>query len=223
MRVLVVEDHPRMADVLRRGLVEQGFAVDVSATGTDAVWRATECEYDAIVLDVMLPDFDGFEVLRRLRDAERWSPVLMLTARDGVRDRVTGLDLGADDYLTKPFSFPELLARLRALRRREVQDRPAVLTVGDLSLDPATRSVVRGDTPILLTAKEFSLLELFMRRAGQVLSKAYLIEHAWDAAFDVDSNVVEVYIGYLRGKIDRPFGHRSLETVRGAGYVLRQP
>jgi two-component system OmpR family response regulator len=221
VRVLVVEDELRMAELLRRGLAEEGFAVDLAASGEDGLWYARENDYDAILLDVILPGIDGFAVLERLRTAGRWAPVLLLTARDGVGDRVKGLDLGADDYLTKPFAFPELLARLRALLRRGTRERPAVLAVGDLTLDPAEHAVRRGTTSIALTPKEFALLECFMRQPEQVLSKRDLIEHTWDFAFDADSNVVEVYVGYLRQKIDRPFGRRSLETVRGAGYRLR--
>jgi two-component system OmpR family response regulator len=221
VRVLVVEDEPRMAGLLRRGLVEEGFAVDLAATGEEGLWFGRENDYDAIVLDVGLPGSDGFAVLGELRRAGRWAPVVVLTARDAVEDRVAGLDLGADDYLTKPFAFPELFARLRALLRRGAPERPTVLAVGDLTLDPATRQVRRGGAPVSLTAKEFALLECFMRHPGQVLSKTDLIEHVWDFAFDADSNVVEVYVGYLRQKLDRPFGRRSLETVRGAGYRLR--
>jgi two-component system OmpR family response regulator len=221
MRVLVVEDTEQMAELLRRGLSEEGYAVDVAANGQDAVWMAKEYPFDAIVLDVMLPDFDGFEVCRRIREAERWAPVLMLTARDGVADRVTGLDVGADDYLTKPFSFAELLARLRAVIRRGDDERPSVLAVGDLTFDPATKAVRRGDEAIGLTAKELSLLEYFMRHPGEVLSRTRLIEHVWDFAYDGDSNVVDVYVRYLREKIDRPFGRDSIETVRGLGYRLR--
>jgi two-component system OmpR family response regulator len=219
--MLVVEDEARMAGVLRRGLQEEGFAVDVATSGEDAVWYARENDYDAIVLDLILPGMDGFGVLEDLRTAGRWAPVLLLTARDGVADRVRGLDLGADDYLIKPFAFAELLARLRALLRRGAQERPAILSVGDLTLDPARRVVRRGGKPIALTAKEFALLECFMRQPERVLSKTDLVEHVWDFAFDGDSNVVEVYVGYLRQKIDRPFGRRSLETLRGAGYRLR--
>ena len=219
--MLVVEDHDRMADMLRRGLEEDGYAVDTASTGEDGLWMASESRYDAIVLDVMLPAADGFEVCRSLRAAGCWAPVLMLTAKDAVDDRVRGLDAGADDYLTKPFSFEELLARLRALLRRGSEARPAVLRVGDLALDPARHSVERGDERIDLTAKEFSLLEYFMRRAGQVLTRSELIDHVWDFAFEGDSNVVDVYVRYLREKIDRPFGRETLETVRGAGYLLR--
>jgi two-component system OmpR family response regulator len=210
-----------MAGLLRRGLTEEGYAVDLVANGQDAIWIASENPYDAIVLDVMLPDFDGFEVCRRIREAGQWAPVLMLTARDGVRDRVEGLDVGADDYLTKPFAFTELLARLRAAMRRGGRERPPVLTVHDLSLDPATKVVRRGDRTIALTPKEFSLLEYFMRHPGEVLTRSRLLEHVWDFAFEGDSNVVEVYVRYLREKIDRPFGKESLETVRGVGYRLR--
>ena len=220
MRVLVVEDEVKMAGLLKRALEEEGYAVDVAGRGEDALWFGAENPYDAIVLDVMLPDLDGFEVSRRLREAGRWSPVLMLTARDGVADRVAGLDAGADDYLTKPFSFAELLARLRALVRRGAAERPAVLRVGDLTLDPARRTVTRGGTSIDLTAREFALLEYLMRHAGEVLSRTQLIEHVWDFAYDGDSNVVDVYVGYLRNKVDRPFGRDSIRTVRGAGYRL---
>jgi len=221
MRILVVEDHVRMADLLRRGLSEDGYAVDVAATGEDGEWLARENDYDAIVLDVVLPGIDGFELSGRLRECGRWAPILMLTARDAVEDRVRGLDAGADDYLTKPFAFGELLARVRALTRRAVAERPAALVVGDLTLDPAGRTVRRGETPVELTAKEFAVLEYLMRHRGEVLSRTQLIEHAWDFAFEGDSNVVDVYIRYLREKVDRPFGRRSIETVRGAGYRLR--
>lgn len=221
MRVLVVEDDPKMAGLLRRGLVEEGHVADVAATGDDAIWMAQTVEYDAIVLDVMLPGTDGFEVCRILRRDGVWSPVLMLTARDAVEDRVAGLDAGADDYLPKPFSFSELLARLRALARRGAAERPAVLQVGDLKVDPATRRVWRGDTEIQLSAKEFALLEAFVQRPDQVLSRDRLLEHAWDFAYEPRSNVVDVYVRYLREKIDRPFGRSTLETVRGMGYRLR--
>ena len=222
MRVLVAEDDVKMAGLLKRGLEEEGYAVDVARSGGDAVWAATENPYDAILLDVMLPDLDGLEVCRRLRTANQWAPVMMLTARDAVPDRVAGLDAGADDYLTKPFSFSELLARLRALLRRGPAERPAVLRTDDLSLDPATRVVERGAASIELTPKEFALLEYFLRHPGQVLSRSRLIEHVWDFAYDGDSNVVDVYVRYLREKVDRPFGRRTIETVRGAGYRLRQ-
>ena len=218
MRVLVVEDDVKMAALLRRGLVEEGLAADVARTGDDALWMADATEYDAIVLDVMLPGPDGFEVCRRLREAGRWAPVLMLTARDAVEDRVAGLDAGADDYLTKPFSFAELLARLRALARRAPPERPSVLEAGDLTLDPATRQVRRGEAEIQLSTKEFALLETFMRRPGEVLSRYQLLEHCWDYGYENRSNVVDVYVRYLREKIDRPFGRETLQTVRGAGY-----
>ncbi len=221
MRVLVVEDHERMADLIRRGLEEEGYAVDLATTGEDGPWMAAENGYDAILLDVMLPGFDGFEVCRALRSAGCWAPVLMLTARDSVGDRVHGLDAGADDYLTKPFSVEELRARLRALLRRGAAARPAVLRVGDLTLDPATHTVERAGVRVELTAKEFALLECFMRNAGEVLSRSRLIEHVWDFAFEGDSNVVDVYVRYLREKIDRPFGVETIETVRGVGYRLR--
>ena len=210
-----------MAGLIRRGLVGEGLAADIAGRGEDAVWMAEAHDYDAIVLDVMLPGIDGFETCRRLRAAGVWAPVLMLTARDAVEDRVAGLDHGADDYLVKPFAFAELLARLRALARRGDQERPNVLCVGDLTLDPAARQVRRGEAEISLSAKEFSLLETFMRRPGEVLSRLHLLEHAWDFAYENRSNVVVVYIGHLRRKIDEPFGRRSLETVRGAGYRLR--
>ena len=222
MRVLVVEDEVKMAGLLKRGLEEEGYAVDLAATAPDAIWAGTENEYDAIVLDVMLPDGDGFEVCRRLRAAGRWAPVLMLTARDAVQDRVAGLDAGADDYLTKPFSFSELFARLRALVRRGAGERPAVLRDGDLALDPASRRVIRGEAVIELTAKEFALLEYFMRRAGEVLTRTRILEHVWDFGYDGDSNVVDVYVRYLREKIDRPFGRDTIETIRGSGYRLHR-
>src|SRR6266576_122824 len=221
VRVLIVEDELRMASLIRRGLINEGLAADVAGSGEDALWMAPAHDYDAVVLDVMLPDLDGFEVCRRLRAAGVWAPVLMLTARDSVDDRVAGLDSGADDYLVKPFAFAELLARLRALGRRGDVGRPAVLVVGDLRLDPATREVTRNATPILLSAKEFALLETFMRRPGEVLSRLHLLEHAWDFAYDNRSNVVDVYVRRLRLKIDKPFDRRSLETVRGGGYRLR--
>jgi two-component system OmpR family response regulator len=218
---LVVEDELRMAGLIRRGLVREGLAADVAGTGEDALWMADAHDYDAIVLDVMLPEMNGFETCRRLRSSGVWAPVLMLTARDSVEDRVAGLDSGADDYLVKPFSFAELLARLRALARRGENARPSVLEVGDLRLDPATHEVKRGTTEIGLSAKEFALLETFMRRPGEVLSRLLLLEHAWDFAYDNRSNVVDVYVRHLRRKVDEPFGRRSLETVRGAGYRLR--
>jgi len=221
MRVLVVEDAVKMASLIRRGLREEGFAADVAIKGEDALWMAGATDYDAIVLDVMLPGIDGFETCRRLREDGVGAPVLMLTARDAVEDRVTGLDTGADDYLTKPFSFAELLARLRALGRRGGPEHPTVLRAGTLGLDPATRRVTRGDEEIGLSAKEFALLEIFMRNPGRVLSRLHLLEHAWDYEYENRSNVIDVYVRYLREKVDRPFGVESIETVRGAGYRLR--
>jgi two-component system, OmpR family, response regulator len=223
MRVLVVEDQLKMASLIRRGLVEEGHAADLAARGEDALWLAEAHPYDVIVLDVMLPGLSGFETCRRLRNAGIWKPVLMLTSRDAVEDRVAGLDVGADDYLTKPFSFAELLARLRALARRGAVERPTELEVGDLRLDPAARTVRRGGQEIRLSPKEFALLEAFMRRPGQVLTRLQLLEHAWDFAYENRSNVVDVYVRYLRDKIDRPFGASSLETVRGVGYRLKVP
>jgi two-component system, OmpR family, response regulator len=221
LRILVVEDDDKLRGLLRRGLEEQAFAVDVEANGTDGLWRAQEFGYDAVVLDVLLPHLDGFAVCQQLRAAERWVPVLMLTARDGVEDRVRGLDAGADDYLQKPFHFAELAARLRALIRRGAQPRPTSLTVGDLVLDPASRDVHRGPEPIRLTAKEFALLEYLMRHPGETVSRARLLEHVWDDDVDGDPHIVSVYVAYLRSKLDRPFGRASLQTVRGAGYRLR--
>jgi two-component system OmpR family response regulator len=220
MKVLVVEDELKMASLLLRGFRNNGDAPDIARTGEDAVWMARAAEYDSIVLDVMLPGRDGFETCAELREAGIWAPVLMLTARESIEDRVRGLDVGADDYLVKPFSFAELLARIRALARRGERPRPTVLKVGELRLDPATRQVWRGTDEIDLTAKEFTLLEAFMRRPGHVLSRDHLLEQAWDMGYDNRSNVIAVYINYLREKIDRPFGTRSLETVRGAGYRL---
>jgi two-component system OmpR family response regulator len=222
MRVLIVEDHVKMAGLIQRGLRKEAMAVDVTANGEDALWMAAATEYDAIILDVMLPGLDGFAVCRQLREKGVWAPILMLTARDAVRDRVAGLDSGADDYLTKPFSYAELLARLRALVRRGPVERPAELRVGDLRLDPARRRVWRGESEIDLSPKEFSLLETFMRRPGEVLSRFQLLEHAWDYDYENRSNVVDSYIRLLRRKIDQPFDTRSLETVRGAGYRLRE-
>jgi two-component system OmpR family response regulator len=221
MKVLVVEDEVKMAALIQRGLQRRGDAVDVTSRGEDALWMAQARAYDAIVLDVMLPGIDGFQTCRRLRQEEVWTPVVILTARDAVQDRVAGLDGGADDYVVKPFSLVELSARLRALVRRGSVARPSVLDVGDLGLDPATRRVWRGDAEIHLGPKEFALLELFMRRPGEALSRLTLLEHGWDDAYENRSNVVDVYVAHLRAKIDRPFGVRSIETVRGAGYRLR--
>jgi len=222
VRVLVVEDDVRMAAAIRRGLRFEGIVVDVASGGEEAIRLVGATDYDAVLLDVMLPDLDGFETCRRLRAQGAWVPVLMLTARDAVEDRVRGLDGGADDYLTKPFSLAELLARMRALVRRGPGERPAVLAVGDLRLDPATHQVWRGEREIELSSREFAVLETFMRRPGQVLTQLQLLEAAWELGYEQRSNVVEVYVRYLREKIDRPFGLRSLETVRGAGYRLRK-
>ncbi|HKA93894.1 MAG TPA: response regulator transcription factor [Acidimicrobiia bacterium] len=221
MRVLVVEDEAKMATLVRKALELEGYSVDVAMTGTDAVWMGTENEYDAIVLDVMIPEPDGFEVCRRLRAEGRWAPILLLTARDSVDDRVVGLDAGADDYIPKPFSFAELYARLRALTRRGAPQRPRILEVGDLALDPARHRVTRSGKEIDLSPKEFALLDLFMRHADEVLSRTTILEHVWDFAYDGTSNVVDVYVRYLREKVDRPFDRETLETVRGVGYRLR--
>lgn len=223
MRLLVVEDEPSMADLLQRGLQREGYAVDVAVNGEDALWSATEIDYDAIVLDVMIPAPDGLAVCRELRKRERWTPVLLLTARDSVDDRVNGLDSGADDYLVKPFAFPELFARVRSITRREPVARPSVLRVGEITLDPASRSVRRNDVPVELSPTEYSLLDYFLRNPDRVLTRSNILEHVWDFAYDGTSNVVDVYVRYLREKIDRPFGKTSIETVRGAGYVLRTP
>jgi two-component system OmpR family response regulator len=222
MHVLVVEDEVKMAALIRRGLKEEGLTVDVAGTGEEALRMAPSSSYDAIVLDVILPGIDGFETCRRLREEGVWAPVLILTARGALEDRVAGLDGGADDYLTKPFSFAELLARLRALVRRGKAERPAIIGVGDLRLDPATRQVWREETEIDLSAKEFVLLETFMRSPGHVLTRTHLLDQAWEYDFEHRSNVIEVYVRYLRRKIDAPFGIKSIETVRGAGYRLRK-
>jgi two-component system, OmpR family, response regulator len=222
MHVLVVEDEVKMAALIRRGLTEQGLTVDVAGTGEDAIGMARASAYDAIVLDVILPGMDGFEACRALRLEGIWSPVLMLTARGALEDRVAGLDGGADDYLTKPFSFAELLARLRALARRGQSERPSVVEVGELRLDPATHQVWRGETEVELSAREFALLEAFMRSPGHVLSRTQLLDQVWEYDYEHRSNVIEVYVRYLRRKIDVPFGVSSLETIRGAGYRLRK-
>ena len=220
VRALVVEDQEKMRELLRRGLVEGGYSVDTSGDGLEALGLALSEPYDVIVLDVMLPGLEGFEVCRQLREKGVWTPVLMLTARDAVADRVAGLDGGADDYLVKPFAFEELLGRLRALLRRGATERPAVLSCGPLSLDPATRVVQCEGALIELSAKEFALLEFLMRHKNQVLARTTIIEHVWDYSYDGFSNVVDVYIRYLRDKIDRRFGLELLQTIRGAGYRL---
>jgi len=220
VRILIVEDEPRLAALLQRGLGEEGYAADVTGSGEDALWMAEAAPYDAIVLDVMLPGLDGLATCRRLRARGVWAPVLVLTARDAVASRVEGLDAGADDYLVKPFSFDELLARLRALTRRAPLERPVVISVGDLSLDPASHRAWRGGIELDLSVKEFALLEAFMRRPGRTLTRDQLLDAAWDISFERRSNVVDVYVRYLREKIDRPFGRASLETVRGVGYRL---
>jgi two-component system OmpR family response regulator len=220
MRLLIVEDEIRLASALQRGLGAEGFTVDIAHTGPDGLHLAQETVYDAVILDIMLPELSGYRIIEQLRAAENWVPILMLTAKDGEYDEADALDLGADDYLTKPFSFVVLLARIRALLRRGVTPRPAALTVNDLILDPAAHTVRRGDTTIDLTPREFSLLEFLMRRAGDAVSKADILHHVWDANYDGDANVVEVYVGYLRRKIDVPFSRQTLQTVRGAGYRL---
>jgi DNA-binding response OmpR family regulator len=220
VRVLVVEDERRLAAAVRRGLSAEGFAVDVAYDGEDGLHSAREGGYDAVVLDLMLPKMSGYRVCQQLRAEKNWVPILILSAKDGEHDQADGLDLGADDYLTKPFSYVVLAARLRALLRRGAVPRPAELQAGDLSLDPASHRVRRGQTEIVLTAREFALLEYLIRRAGQVVSKAQLLEHVWDSYDSVDLNVVEVYAGYLRRKVDTPFGRQAIETVRGAGYRL---
>ena len=221
MRVLVVEDEARMAGLLKRALQEEGHAVDIASDGPEGLWLATENAYEAIVLDVMLPGLDGIQLCRRLRESGNWVPVLLLTARDGVGDRVRGLDAGADDYLVKPFSLLELAARLRALARRGDRPRPAVLAEGDLRLDPAAKRAWRAGTEVQLTPKEFALLEFFLRHPGRVLTRSQIIEAVWDFAYDGGSNVVDQYVKYLRRKVDVPFGRHDIETVRGMGYRLR--
>jgi DNA-binding response OmpR family regulator len=220
MRILVVDDDARVARAVRRGLEAEGFAVDVAADGTEGEWLAGENAYDALVLDVMLPGVDGYELCRRLRAAGNWTPILMLTAKSGADDEVHALDTGADDFLAKPFSFVVLVARIRALLRRHGDERPAVLSAGDLHLDPAAHQVHRGDRRVELTPRQFSLLEFLLRRPGEVLSKRVILEHVWDFAFDGDPNIVEVYVRQLRTRIDIPFDRNSLQTVRGAGYRL---
>jgi len=220
MRVLVVEDEVKMARAIRRGLEQEGYAVDTAADGDQGWFQASEHPYDAIVLDVMLPDVDGFEVCRRLRAAGRWAPVLLLTARDAVPDRIDGLDAGADDYLVKPFAFGELLARVRALVRRGAMARPVVLTCGDVALDPAAHTVTRAGQPVELSPREFALLEFLLRHPGEVVTRTAILEHVWDYDYDGLSNVVDVYVGYLRRKLEQPFGRTLIRTVRGVGYAL---
>jgi two-component system, OmpR family, response regulator len=219
--VLIVDDEPKMAALIARAVREDGHAADVAGNGADALWMAKAVAYDALVLDIMLPGVDGIAVLRRLREDGIWTPVLLLTARDAVADRVGGLDAGADDYLTKPFSFAELLARLRAIARRTPAERPTVLEAGDLRLDPAAHRVWRGATEIALSPRQFALLELLMRNAGTALTRVQLLDGVWDMAFESRSNIIDVYVRYLRSKVDRPFGRHSIETVRGVGYRLR--
>lgn len=223
MRVLLVEDEVRLAEAVRRSLVAEGFSVDVAHTGPDGLWAAREGVHDVIILDLMLPGISGYRIVEKLRQEQIWVPVLMLTAKDGEYDEADAFDLGVDDYLTKPFSLVVLMARLRSLLRRGAPARPSVLQVGDLSLDPARRAVRRGDMPISLTPREFGLLEFLLRRAGEALTKTDILEHVWDAHYDGDDNVVEVYVGYLRRKIDIPFGRHTIETLRGVGYRLIDP
>jgi two-component system, OmpR family, response regulator len=223
VKVLIVEDETRLAELLRRGFTGEGYAVDVAGNATDAIWYGIENPYDIIILDVLLPDSDGFAVCEALRDADCWSPIMMLTARTAVDDRVRGLDAGADDYVPKPFSFEELSARVRALLRRGAPVRPAVLRVADLRLDPALHRAWRGDVELCLTAKEMALLELFMRRPDEVITRTDVLAHIWDYAYDGLSNVVDQYVSYLRRKMDKPFGRSDLETIRGVGYRLRSP
>ncbi|MCW2754864.1 MAG: response regulator receiver [Marmoricola sp.] len=223
MRILVVEDEKRLAASLRTGLEAEGFAVDVAHDGGEGLWYARENTYDAILLDIMLPVLNGYKVCETLRAEEIWTPILMLTAKDGDWDQIEALDTGADDYVTKPFSFIVLLARLRSLLRRGATERPATLSVGDLELDPASRIVTRAGTELSLTSRELSLLEFLMRRRGEVVTKAQILNHVWDYAFEGDPNIIEVYIGRLRRKIDKPFGRTDIETLRGSGYRLRMP
>ncbi len=220
MRILVVEDQRRLASALRRGLQAEGFVVDVAEDGEEGLWLARDRSYDAIVLDILLPKLNGYKVCAALRDERNWTPILMLSAKTGEYDEAEALDTGADDFLAKPFSYVVLVARLRALLRRGASERPRVLTAGDLTLDPAAHACRRGDAEITLSAREFSLLEFLMRRAGRVASKGEILDHVWDYGFDGDDNIVEVYIRYLRRKIDIPFGRQAIETVRGAGYRL---
>lgn len=221
MRLLVIEDEATMVESLRRGLTAEGFAVDTAMTGSEGLWMAREFPYDLILLDIMLPEVNGYEICRTLRQEEVWTPILMLTAKQGDLDEAEGLELGADDYLTKPFSFVVLVARIRALLRRRAGDAPTKMSAGDLVLDPAERTVLRGDTEIEVTAREFAVLEQLMRRPGEVLSKQEIIDKVWDLNFDGDVNIVEVYVSSLRKKVDGPFGRKAIETVRGVGYRVR--
>ena len=220
MRVLLVEDEPRLAETIKRGLIDQGFVVDIANNGPDGLWWATEHDFDAIVLDIMLPGMNGYKVLEQLRERRVWTPVLMLTAKDGEYDQVDAFDLGADDYLTKPFSFMVLVAHIRALIRRGAPERPVILTAGDLSLDPLSHRVRRGELDISLTPREFSLLQYLMQHVGTAVTKSEILDGVWDSAFDGDHNVVEVYVRYLRRKLDIPFNRQSIETIRGVGYRL---
>jgi two-component system OmpR family response regulator len=220
VRVLIVEDEKTLADGLKKGLEAEGFAADLALNGTDGLWMARENPYDAIVLDIMLPGINGYKICSILRAEENWTPILMLTAKEGEFDEVEALDTGADDYLTKPFSYLVLVARLRALIRRGASERPVVLEAGNLRFDPGARRAFRGESEVELTAREMALLEFLMRRKGQVVSKSDILEHVWDHAFEGDPNIVEVYIAHLRNKLDRPFGLQTIETVRGAGYRL---
>ncbi|MEO8108010.1 MAG: response regulator transcription factor [Actinomycetes bacterium] len=220
MRVLVVDDEVRLAETVQRGLAAEGFVVDVVHDGEEALWAGTENAYDVIVLDLMLPKLNGYRVVEQLRARGIWTPVLMLTAKDGEYDQADALDLGADDYLTKPFSFVVLVARLRALLRRGAPERPAVLSAGDLTLDPVSHAVARGDVPIVLTPREFGLLEYLLRHKGEVVTKSEILDNVWDSAYDGPANVVEVYIGYLRRKLDTPFDRKSIQTLRGFGYRI---
>lgn len=220
MRVLLVEDEPHLAEVLRLGLMSEGAVVEVGVDGVEGLWRGTIGEFDVIVLDIMLPKLNGYEVLRKLRERGVWTPVLMLTAKDGEYDQADAFDLGADDYLTKPFSFVVLTARLRALQRRGAPERPTVLTAGDVSLDPAGRRVTRGEVLLSLTPREYGVLEFLLRNKGTVVTKTQILAAVWDANYDGSDNIVEVYVGYLRRKIDVPFGRHGIETMRGMGYRL---
>jgi DNA-binding response OmpR family regulator len=220
VKILLVEDEVRLADVVKEGLVAEGFSVDIVSDGIAGLWAATANPYDAVVLDIMLPGLNGYDVLKQLRERKVWTPVLMLTAKDGEHDQADAFDLGADDYLTKPFSFLILVARLRALVRRGAPERPVLLTVGSLVLDPARRAVTRRDVPVRLTAREHGLLLYLMRNAGDVVSKAQILDNVWDSAYDGSDNIVEVYVGYLRKKLDAPFGVSTLHTIRGLGYRL---